>query len=251
MADLDIVIPVYNEGDNIIGVLEGLRANVRTPHHIWICYDRDDDNTLTALKQYLGLPFAVTTVKNRGIGAHGAVMTGFAASRAPAVLMFPADDDYNGPILDRMYAQIRGGCDIVAASRFMPGGSMEGCPWVKAVLVRTAAFTLHHLARIPTHDPTNGFRMFSRRVLDQIEIESSRGFTYSLELLVKTHRLGWKIGQVPAAWRERTKGSSRFRVFRWAGAYLTWYFYAFRTTWLRQKADTVRLRNPENARATT
>jgi dolichol-phosphate mannosyltransferase len=242
MADLDIVIPVYNEGDNIVAVLEGLRAAVRTPFHVWICYDRDDDNTLTALQNYDGPPFPVTAVKNRGVGAHGAVLTGFAASSAPAVLMFPADDIINGPILDRMYEQIRDGCEIVAASRFMPGGAMEGCPWVKALLVRTAAFTLHYFARIPTHDPTNGFRMFSRRVLDRIEIESSQGFTYSLELLVKAHRMGWQIGEVPAVWKERTRGSSRFRVFHWAGAYLTWYLYAFRTTWLRQGLDTVPLR---------
>jgi len=243
MAALDIVIPVYNEGDNIIAVLEGLREAVRTPFHVLICYDRDDDNTLTALQNYEGPQFPLTAVKNRGVGAHGAVLTGFAASSATAVLMFPADDTFNGPILDTMYEKIRNGCEIVAASRFMPGGSMNGCPWVKAVLVRTAAFTLHYFARIPTHDPTNGFRMFSRRVLDEIEIQSSQGFTYSLELLVKAHRMGWKIGEVPAVWYERTRGSSRFRVFHWAGAYLTWYFYAFRTTWLGQRADTVPLRS--------
>jgi dolichol-phosphate mannosyltransferase len=247
MADLDIIIPVYNEGENIVPVLEGLRRTVRTPFHIWICYDRDDDNTLVALSQYQGTPFPITLVKNRGVGAHGAVLTGFASSRAPAVLVFPADDTDNGPILDRMYALIRSGCDIAAASRFMPGGSMNGCPWIKALLVRAAAFTLHHFARIPTHDPTNGFRMFSRRILDQIEIESSQGFTYSLELLVKAHRLRWKIGQVPAVWNERSHGSSRFRVFRWAGPYLTWYAYAFRTTWLGRKPDTVRLRSRPKA----
>jgi len=242
VAELDIVIPVYNEGENILPVLQGLRAAVKTPFHVWICYDRDDDNTLTALNRWPGAQFEITPIKNRGTGAHGAVLTGFAASTAPAILVFPADDTYNAPILDRMVEQMRGGCEIVAASRFMRGGSMKGCPWVKAFLVRTTAFTLHHFARIPIHDPTNGFRMFSRRVLDTIEIESSRGFTYSLELLVKCHRLGWKMGEVPAAWKERTKGSSRFRVFQWAGAYLEWYFYAFCTTWLRREAKTVPLR---------
>lgn len=118
---------------------------------------------------------------------------------------------------------------------------MRGCPWIKALLVRTTAFTLHYFAGIPTHDGTNGFRMFSRRLLDQVRIESSEGFTYSLELLVKCHRLGWKIGEVPATWNERTHGSSRFRVFHWAGAYLTWYFYAFGTTWLRRRPETVLL----------
>ena len=45
-----------------------------------------------------------------------------------------------------------------------PGGDMVGCPLLKAMLVRSANFTLHHLARVPTRDASNGFRLFSRRV---------------------------------------------------------------------------------------
>jgi dolichol-phosphate mannosyltransferase len=242
VADLDIIIPVYNEGENIVPVLESLRAAVKTPFRVWICYDRDDDNTLVALNQYRDAPFEIILVKNRGRGAHGAVLSGFAASTAPCVLVFPADDTYNGPMIDRMVERMRDGCEIVAASRFMRGGLMHGCPWIKALLVRTAASTLYHFAGIQTRDATNGFRMFSRKVLDSIEIESSQGFTYSLELLAKCHRLGWKIGEVPVSWYERTRGTSRFRVFRWARAYLKWYLYAFSTTWFRRGSGTVTLR---------
>jgi hypothetical protein len=64
-------------------------------------------------------------------------------------------------------------------------------------------------------------------------IESSAGFTYSIELLAKCHRLGWKIGEVPAKWFERSEGKSRFRVLDWAADYLRWYFYIFGTTFLR------------------
>ena len=92
---------------------------------------------------------------------------------------------------------------------------MVGCPWLKAVLVRAANFTLYHLARLPTHDASNGFRLFSRRVTTEIPIESERGFCYSIELLVKCHRLGWRIGEVPARWFERAHGASRFQVVKW------------------------------------
>jgi dolichol-phosphate mannosyltransferase len=126
------------------------------------------------------------------------------------------------------------GCDVVCASRFIPGGSMIGCRWYKAVPVRLVALTLHSLARLPAHDPTNALRLFSRRLLDRVRIESSEGFTYSIELLVKCHRLGWRIGEVPAQWFERREGASRFRVFNWAPAYLRWYLYAYATTYLRR-----------------
>jgi len=240
-ARLDIVIPVYNEGANILRALQSIARGVQTTKRVLICYDREDDDTLPAIRDNraaLG-ELAIDFVRNRGRGAHGAVLSGFAASSAPYVLIFPADDDYNAGIVDAMVAKAERGCDIVCASRFMPGGSMVGCPLLKATLVRIASFTLYHLARLPSHDSTNGFRLFSRRVIDRIVIESDRGFSYSIELLVKCHRLGWAIGEVPAQWKERAHGASRFQVIKWLPAYLRWYAYAFATTWLRRPATTV------------
>ena len=235
-SELDIVIPVYNEGRNIVATLSGLARGVTTPARVLICYDRRrrhaaryQDNP----QAHSALP--VVFIRNPGRGAHSAVMTGFAASTAPFVLMYPADDHTNAPMLDAMVALARGGCDIVCASRFMPGGAMIGCPPLKAVLVRTANFTLRHLARLPATDASNGFRMFSRRVIERIAVESDQGFCYSIELLVKAHRLGWTIGEVPVRWYERQHGASRFRVLRWLPAYLRWYGYAFATTFLRRR----------------
>lgn len=234
---LDIVIPVYNEGGNIIGVMNALKTSVKTRFRVLICYDRDDDNTLEPLRSYPDPGFPIVTVKNRGKGVHEAIITGFEKSSADAVIVFPADDTYNADIIDLMFQKFKKGCDIVAASRFMPGGCMEGAPWLKNILVRTAAFTLYYLARLPVHDASNGFRLFSRKVLNEIEIESSEGFVYSIELLVKCHRQGWKIGEVPAKWYERTSGKSRFRLLKWIPAYLKWFFYAFFTFVSRKGRD--------------
>ena len=150
-AELDIIIPVYNEGAGILMVLEALQKNVRTSFRGLLCYDRDDDNTLSAVRGASALAFEVQFVKNRRRGAHGAVVTGFEESTAPAVIVFPGDDDYNAGRIDLMMDQFREGCDIVAASRFMRGGCMIGCPWLKAALIRSSAFLLFHVARVPTH----------------------------------------------------------------------------------------------------
>jgi dolichol-phosphate mannosyltransferase len=241
---LDIVIPVYNEGQNILATLSALTREVKTPARVLIVYDLPEDNTLPAIRDnpqaHGGL--AVEFVRNSGRGAHQAVMTGLAASTAPFIVMFPADDDFNAKILDQMVDLARRDCDIVCASRFMPGGTMQGAPFLKTMLVRTAAITLHHLARLPTRDATSGFRLFSRRVVREIVVESNQGFCYSIELLVKAHRLGWRIGEVPALWFERKHGQSRFRVLKWLPAYLRWYFYAFATTYLRRPPSTVTMR---------
>jgi len=245
---LDIIIPVYNEGANILATLQSVMRAVRTPARVLICYDREDDDTLSAVEKHRdalrALP--IVFVRNRGRGAHGAVLSGFAASEAPLAVVLPADDDYNAGILDAMVTQAEAGCDIVCASRFMPGGSMVGCPWLKAVLLRAGNFTLYHFARLPTRDASNGFRLFTRRVMDQIAVESDRGFCYSIELLAKCHRLGWRVGEVPARWFERTRGASRFQVIRWLPAYLRWYLYAFATTYLRRPARSVPKKAPLN-----
>jgi len=248
MTELDIVIPVYNEGRNIVAVLAALSRAVATPARVLICYDQEEDDTLPALRAepqaYAGIP--VELVRNHGRGAHAAVMTGFARSTALFVLMFPADDHVNALMLDRMVVLARGGCDIVCASRFMPGGAMVGCPWLKALLVRSANFTLHHLARLPTTDASNGFRLFSRRAIERIPVESNEGFCYSIELLVKAHRLGWEIAEVPVTWIERDDGRTRFQVLRWLPAYLRWYGYAFATTFLRRPPRSVALKETES-----
>jgi dolichol-phosphate mannosyltransferase len=248
VSQLDIVIPVYNEGRNIVRTLAALAAQVHTPYRVLVCYDFDEDDTLTAIHEHGGF-VNLQFVKNSARGAHQAIMAGFQYSHAPHILVYPADDDYNAGIVDDMLQKAKEGNDIVCASRFMRGGSMVGCPWIKAVLARFSSFTLYYFAGIPTHDSSSGFRMFSRRLLDRIQIESRQGFTYSIELLAKCHRLGWPIAEVPAQWHERTHGQSRFRVIHWLPAYLRWYFYIFVTRFLRRGADSVPFGVPKTAEA--
>ena len=78
--------------------LQSIARSVKTPSRLLICYDREDDDTRPAIRgdrdAFGGL--TIDFVRNRGRGAHGAVLTGFAASEAPfPLVMFPADDDYN------------------------------------------------------------------------------------------------------------------------------------------------------------
>ena len=240
--ELDIVIPVYNEGANILRVLAALDDAVETSSLVLICYDFEEDDTLAAVREHWRGSIPVRFVRNPTRGPHSAVMAGLAAGRAPYAVVFPADDDFNPGQLDAMVAKAREGNEIVCASRFMEGGAMVGCPWLKALLVRTAAVTLHHVAGVPTHDATNGFRLFSRRVIDEIAVASTEGFTYSIEFLVKAHRLRWPIAEVPVRWYEREHGQSRFKVLRWVPAYLRWYLYAFATSFARRAPDTVALK---------
>ena len=238
---IDIIIPVFNEGESIINVLELLEEKVTTKFRVLICYDFDEDTSIPVVREK-NFTFPISFVKNKSSGPHSAVISGFEASNSECVIVFPGDDISNQGILDEMYAAFKAGNEVVVASRFMKGGSMIGCPLVKSIFVRAASYTLFYLSSIPVRDASNGFRLFSTKVLENIEIESSEGFTYSLELLVKCQRLGWKIGEIPASWIERTEGKSSFKLFYWIPKYLKWYFFGLATYWLKRRAETVKLK---------
>lgn len=239
--ELDIVIPVYNEGENILELLAALNREVQTPIRVFICYDFDGDSTLPALEK-IKVNFEIVLVKNRGKGVHAAIMTGLETSNSPAVLVFGSDEANNAAIIDKMYAKFKQGCDVVVASRLAREGEMSGGPRFKSFVVTVASFILRRFAGLPATDATYAWRLFSRRILDSIEIESTAGFTYAIELLVKAHRLRLKVTEVPARWIMRKAGKSRFNFRKWLPHYARWFFYALGTTYLRKGPKTVKLK---------
>ena len=234
-TNLEIVIPVYNEGENILKLLEIFSNFIKTNFKVLICYDLIDDDIFKFEDEFKRFNFDIKLIKNPSSGPLAAIKQGFFKGNSDAVIVYPADDFLNYKILDKMYNKYLEGNDIVVASRFIKGGSMKNCPLIKSILVRTASFTLYFLSSIPVRDASNGFRLFSRKLLNEVEIESKIGFAYSLELLVKCHRLKKKIAEVPALWEERSVGKSRFKLFKWIPQYLKWYLYGLGTTWLRLK----------------
>ena len=173
-------------------------------------------------------------MKNPKTGPCSAVIEGLNHGGSECVIVYPADDFLNPKMIDQMYESFKDGNDIVVASRFMKGGSMKGCPFLKSILVRTASATLYFLSSIPVQDASNGFRLFSRRLIKTINIESKIHFAFSLEMLVKCHRLKLKISEIPAQWEERSERSSSVKIFKWLPEYLRWYFYGLGTTWLKK-----------------
>jgi dolichol-phosphate mannosyltransferase len=224
-----VVVPVYNEAGNVAEFCRKARAELPGPYELLICYDFDEDNTVPAL---LALkpedkPDAVRLVRNRlGRGLRYAVEAGMKAAQAPIILVMMIDlaDDF--AVVGDMIGRIEAGADVVCASRYMPGGTQVGGPWLKNVLSRLAGLSLHLLAGLPTRDATNSFKAYRRTLIDRITIESTAGFCLALELTVKAHRLGARIEEIPASWHDRAVGKSRFKLLAWLPAYLRWYFWA-------------------------
>ena len=119
------------------------------------------------------------------------------------------------------------GSHIVVGSRYMKGGRLIGGPWFKQLLSRLSGLTLCWFRGIPTHDATNAFKIYDRGMLSAIRIESKGGFELSLEITVKAFLAGYTITETPATWRDRTAGTSNFKLWQWLPHYLKWYFMAF------------------------
>jgi dolichol-phosphate mannosyltransferase len=169
-----------------------------------------------------------------GRGVLNAMKAGIAASRGEFVLITMSDGSDEPHIVDGMVARARAGADVVAASRYMPGGRQIGGPRLKRLMSRAAGLSLHWFAGVPTHDPTNNFKLYSKRFLDAVRIDSSAGFELALELTVKATIDGRRIDEVPTTWRDRTAGESNFKLRKWLPHYLRWYGRAFIGRWFRR-----------------
>lgn len=222
---LSVVIPAYNEGENIARVLEALHEKVHvSPREVLIVYDFAEDTTVPVVKRLEPAYPDVSLLRNRfGRGALNALKTGLLAARAPHVLVTMADLSDDLGDVDAMYQLAVAGADVVAASRYMAGGGQQGGPLVKRTLSRAAGLSLHFVAGVGTHDPTSNFKLYSRRLLQAVRIESTQGFELALELTVKAHMGGFTVAEVPTHWSDRTAGESRFQLRRWLPHYLRWY----------------------------
>jgi dolichol-phosphate mannosyltransferase len=226
--ELAIVLPVYNEGEAVETVLRGLAEAVTVPHELVVVYDFDGDTTVPVIARLASeIPQLRGLRNDLGRGVLKAMKAGIAGTTAPYVLISMADGSDDPRAVDRMVELAKGGADVVAASRYMRGGRQIGGPPLKRLMSRVAGLSLHWFARVPTHDPTNNFKLYSRRFLDSITIESTAGFELALELTVKASLAHRRIAEIPTTWKDRTAGQSNFKLRKWLPHYLHWYRVAF------------------------
>jgi dolichol-phosphate mannosyltransferase len=226
---LSVVVPVYNEGEAVVPVLRSLDSAIGVPHEILVVYDFDGDTTVPVIRRLEAeLPSVRGHRNDIGRGVLNAMKAGIAASSGRFVLISMADGSDDHAVIGSMVKLAESGADVVAASRYVKGGRQLGGPPLKRLMSRTAGLTLHWFGGVATHDPTNNFKLYSRRFLDSTSIESRAGFELALELTVKATLDGRRVAEVPATWRDRTAGQSNFKLRKWLPHYVRWYLRAFR-----------------------
>ena len=125
-------------------------------------YDFDEDPTVPVIERLRPSSPGLRGLRNDlGRGVLNAMKAGIAGTTAPYVLISMADGSDEPHVVDPMVALARDGADVVAASRYMRGGRQVGGPPLKRLMSRTAGLTLHWFAGVPTHDPTNNFKLYA------------------------------------------------------------------------------------------
>lgn len=225
---VSIVVPVYNEGDQIVPFLDRIFASVTVTCEVLVVYDTPNDDTVPYLAKYeKSEPRLVPTLNEYGAGPARAIRFGIDHARAPVAVVTMADGSDDPEQIDDLCKLVERGVVLAAASRYTSGGQQVGGPLVKGQLSRLAGLSLYWFARVGTRDATNSFKAYSTEFVRDVSIESDSGFEIGIELVAKARRLRLPVAELPTIWLERAQGASNFKVFRWIPRYLHWYRFAF------------------------
>ena len=226
MIKLDIIIPVYNEDENIVQLLKALENEIVCNFRILICYDSDLDKTLKYVKNTNIINKEILLIKNPKQGPNTAIIEGINSSKAEIILIYMADDFESIKLINNMIKLIEQGNELVIPSLFIPGGDMLGAKKIKKMITIIGSYLIFYLAKIPFRDCTNAFKMFSAGLKEKIKLDSTTGFTFALELTIKSYFANLKIVEIPSIWVEAKNRKSNFKVYKWLPYYIYWLTYA-------------------------
>jgi dolichol-phosphate mannosyltransferase len=212
VPELTIVVPAFNERDNIVPLLD--RLDTVLAGVAWeVIYVDDDspDGTAHAVREASRRDPRVRCIQRIGRrGLAGACIEGILASSAPYVAVMDADLQHDEAILPQMLAALRGDeCDVVVGSRYVPGGGVGDWDSSRQRASSMATWLAHRVTKTNIADPMSGFFMLRRSVFEQVMRGlSTQGFKILLDILA-TAETPLRIKEVPFQFRQRVAGESK------------------------------------------
>lgn len=210
---ITVVLPTYNERETLPLTVEKLSALLGRNVRFIVVDDNSPDGTAgVAIKLSEKYPIKlILREKREGLGA--ALMQAYKEVETDLILSIDTDMQFSLDNIKTMFERIDEGCDIVVASRYVRGGSVHRIPILRILASRTANALARAICRVPISDFTANFRLFKRDVLARFSCTRKSNF-YLAEFLVKAHRSGLKICEVPVEFHGREKGKSKLRLFK-------------------------------------
>lgn len=211
-----VVIPTYNEKENIINILHAI-FNLNEGFHVLVIDDGSPDGTAQIVKdlqaKFSGQLFIEERKGKLGLGT--AYIHGFkwAIARNYAFIFeMDADFSHNPADLIRLYDACKNkGADVAVGSRYIKGGGVVNWPKNRIALSKGASLYTRIITWMPVKDPTAGFMCYKKEVLEAINLDEIRfvGYAFQIEMKFAAWKLGFRIKEVAIIFQDRTHGVSK------------------------------------------
>lgn len=211
-----VIIPTYNEAENILEIVDTI-FGVAGGFHILIVDDNSSDGTgdiidkLRSKEKHKDRLFSIKRPGKMGLGT--AYIVGFEWGIARSYeLLFQMDADFShDPNLLPRFAELLGEHDVVCGSRYVDGGGCANWSWARQLLSRAGSIYSRSILRLPLHDLTGGFNGWRKDCLVAIDLATvqSEGYAFQIELKYRSWRRGFRLHEAPIIFNERRAGQSK------------------------------------------
>lgn len=211
-----LIIPTYNEKDNVADILE-IVFSLQQNFHVLIIDDSSPDGTADIVRNLCGTYEGMLFLEERSgkLGLGTAYIYGFrwALSRSyKYIFEMDCDFSHNPRDLDKLYKACKsGGAGVAVGSRYVKGGQVKNWPSARVNLSKGASVYTRLITFMPVRDPTAGFVCYRREVLEAINLDqiSFVGYAFQIEMKFAAWKLGFSIKEVPITFIDRKYGVSK------------------------------------------
>lgn len=215
MSKTLIIIPSYNESDNIVKLIDVLLTN-NLDTEVLVVDDSSDNTSELVKNRQVGEP-RLHLIKRQGKGGRGtAVLDGikFGLSRDYGLIAEMDADFSHNPEEFKSLIAVAGDNTLVIGSRYLPTSKIVGWPLQRRIFSKLANFYANAILRIGIHDYTNGYRVYGRGALEKLDISKIKGVGYVVlsEISYQLFKKGVKFVEVPTLFVNRRRGISNFSL---------------------------------------
>lgn len=221
MSDSIVIIPTYNEKENIEKIIRKV-FNLNFTFEVLIIDDGSPDGTADIVKklqlEYSGLHLEQRTGK---LGLGTAYIHGFKWALKNAyqyIFEMDADFSHNPEDLYKLYTACKNGADIAIGSRYVKGVNVVNWPMSRVLMSYFASMYVRFITRINIQDATAGFKCYRRIVLETIPLDKIKfvGYAFQIEMKFTAIKYGFNVVEVPIIFTDRTEGTSKMstKIFR-------------------------------------
>ena len=211
---ISIIVPTYNEAENICDIIKSIKSNLSEVNAEIIVVDDDSpDGTVTIVDEYIQSTIqkdrhsvSIIHRKNRN-GLSAAILNGVENSKGEVVVVMDSDFSHPPDVIPKLLDKIeKSQCDVVIASRYVQGGGIEGWPVKRKLISKAATQIAKKGLGVKANDPMSGFFAFKKNLIKNISFDAI-GYKMLLELLVKTADVN--IQEIPYTFTDRKFGTRK------------------------------------------